>query len=270
MNDSDGMAGGKLLIDRPGEGVVRLTLNRPDARNALDHDLLDAITSSLERIEAEASTRCLIVTGAGGTFSAGYDISGIPEDTFERDAEALVAHPFTAALEALADFEWPTVAAINGHALGGGLELALTCDLRVCSREAKLGMPPAKLGLVYGHTGLQKFIDAIGVPATKELFLIGSTVDADWALRTGLVNRVTDDGEVEALSGEIAGEIAGNAPLSIKGNKHSIETLNSWQRLTSEQSDELIALREASFASEDMREGVRAFAEKRSAEWQGR
>ncbi len=120
----------------------------------------------------------MLLTGAPPVFSAGYDLSSFSAETFERDAEALVAHPFHAAMEAIAKHPWPTVAAINGHCLGGGLELAVTCDLRLCAAGAKLGMPPAKLGLVYGHTGLRKFLDTVGLARTKELFLTGRNFEA--------------------------------------------------------------------------------------------
>jgi enoyl-CoA hydratase/carnithine racemase len=267
---TEDLAGGKLLLDEPAEAVARLTLNRPDARNALDHELLDGIAAAMPTLDRGIEVRCVLITGAGQAFSAGYDIAGIPSESFERDAEALVAHPFHAALEAIAAHPWPVVAAINGHALGGGLELTLTCDLRLCSRSAVLGMPPAKLGLIYGHTGLQRFIDAIGVARTKELFLTGRNLPAERAEEIGLVHEVVDDERLESAGLELAAEVAANAPLSMKGNKHAIDTLNSYARLTAEQERELIELRRSCFASEDFREGISAFAEKRKPAWKGR
>jgi len=265
------LVGGKLLLDQPAEAVARLTLNRPESRNALDHELLDGLAEAMPKLDRGIELRCVVLTGAGGgAFSAGYDIAGIPEESFEREAEALVAHPFHAALEAIAAHPWPVIAAINGHALGGGLELTLTCDLRLASREAKLGMPPAKLGLIYGHTGLERFIDAVGLPRTKELFLIGRAIGAQRAEEIGLVHAVVDRDQLERAALELAAEIAGNAPLSMRGNKHAIDTLNSHARLTPEQERELIELRESCFASEDFREGIRAFAEKRKPLWKGR
>jgi enoyl-CoA hydratase/carnithine racemase len=267
---SDELAGGKLLLDEPADAVARLTLSRPEARNALDHDVLDAIAEAMPSLDRGIEVRCVLITGAGKAFSAGYDIAAIPSESFERDAEALVAHPFHQALEAVANHPWPVVAAINGHALGGGLELTLACDLRICAEGAKLGMPPAKLGLIYGHTGLRRFIDAIGAPRTKELFLTGRNIDASRAERLGLVNWVVGDGELEGAAVGLAAEIAANAPLSMKGNKHAIDTLNSYPRLTPEQERELIELRRSCFGSEDFREGIRAFAEKRAPRWKGR
>jgi len=264
------LAGGKLLLDEPAEAVARLTLNRPGSRNALDHETLNGIAEAMRTLDRGIEVRCVILTGSGGIFSAGYDIGGFSEDEFETEAESLVAHPFARGLDAVAAHPWPVLCAVNGHALGGALELTLCCDLRVCARGAKLGMPPAKLGLIYGHTGLQRFIDAIGVPRTKELFLTGDNVTAERAAEIGLVNRLADDDDLEAAAVELAAEIAANAPLSMRGNKHAIDTLSSYPRLTEEQERELIELRESCFRSADFREGVAAFAEKRKPVWKGR
>jgi len=264
------LAGGKLLLDQPAVAVARLTISNPERRNALDHEILDAIAEVLPQLNQGIENRCILITGAPPLFSAGYDIAGIPEASFERDAEALVAHPFHAAMEAIARHPWPTIAAINGHCLGGGLELAVTCDLRICAAGAKLGMPPAKLGLIYGHTGLRKFLDTIGLPYTKELFLTGRSVDAERAERIGLVNWVVDDDELEDEAVALAAVVAANAPLSMRGNRHAIDLLQANPELTEQQEAGLVALRESCFSSEDFREGIRAFAEKRAPQWTGR
>ena len=259
---------GQLLVDEPADGVVRLTISNPKKRNALDHAILDGISAA---VQEAGDARCLILTGADGMFSSGYDIGDIPDDVFAVEAEKLVAHPFTSALDALDASDVPTVAALPGHTIGGGLELALCCDLRVASDEIKLGMPPAKLGLVYSHTGIRRFIQAVGVPRTRELFLLGRNVDAATALAWGLVSRAVAPDAVEETSLDLARELAGNAPLSVRGNKRVIrELVAADMRLSDDVERELIALREACFESEDMREGVRAFAEKRPARWQGR
>lgn len=264
------LAGGKLLLDQPAEAVARLTITNPERRNALDHEILDAIAEVLPQLNQGIENRCVLITGAPPLFSAGYDIAGIPDASFERDAEALVAHPFHAAMEAIARHPWPTIAAVNGHCLGGGLELAITCDLRICAAGAKLGMPPAKLGLIYGHTGLRKFLDTIGLPYTKELFITGRNVDAERAERIGLVNWMVDDGELGDQAVALAAAVAANAPLSMRGNKHAIDLLQANPELTEQQEAGLVALRESCFSSEDFREGVRAFAEKRDPQWTGR
>jgi enoyl-CoA hydratase/carnithine racemase len=269
------LADGKLLVDEPADGVVRLTISNPTKRNALDHPILDAISATLSELAdpdgPETAARCLIVTGAHGMFSAGYDIGEIPEEEFEERAETLVAHPFTEAIDALAAFPRPTLAALPGHTIGGGLELALTCDLRVAAEGIKLGMPPAKLGLVYSHTGLRRFIDAIGAPRTRELFLLGRYIDASVAQSWGLVNYLADTDRLEQLTLELAGELAAGAPLAQRGNKRVIAALLQEQSsLAPEVERELIELRRASFASRDLREGMSAFAERRAPRWIGR
>jgi enoyl-CoA hydratase/carnithine racemase len=264
------LASGKLVLDHPAEAVARLTISNPERRNALDHEILEALAEVLPGLDRGVEIRCVVITGAGEVFSAGYDIADIPEETFATDAEALVAHPFQAAMEAVSAHPYPVLAAINGHCLGGGLELAIRCDLRLCAMGAKLGMPPAKLGLIYGHTGLARFIDVVGLARTKELFLTGRNLSAPRAMAIGLVHDTVLDSKLEVTALELASEVAANAPLSLRGNKHAIETLNSYSRLTREQERELIELRRSCFGSEDFREGIRAFAEKRRPEWRGR
>ena len=252
---------GELRVDHPADAVCRLTIHNPDKRNALDHEILDALAETLPRVDA----RCLLITAEGPVFSAGYDIANLEE------AQEIVAHPFTAAIEALDALPIPAVAALNGHAIGGGLELAVACDLRVAAAGAKLGMPPAKLGLIYSHTGLRRFVDTVGVARTRELFYTARNVTAERAEQWGLVNEVVPADELAGFAVEYAAGIAANAPLSLSGNKRVLrELLAAEGALDESVARELVELRDACFRTEDFAEGVRAFAEKRPPRWQGR
>jgi enoyl-CoA hydratase/carnithine racemase len=259
---------GELIVDRPASGVLRLAISNPAKRNALDHEILAAIRAQLSSLE---DTRCVMLTGRAGMFSSGYDIGKLDPEVFAEEAEKLVAHPFCDALAALDATDVPTLAVLTGPAIGGGLELALSCDLRLACDAIKLGMPPARLGLIYSHTGLRRFLDAIGEPRTRELFLLGRHIDAQTAQQWGLVNWVVERDELESTALELATQLAGNSPLSMAGNKRVLrELLHAEGALDPDVEREMLALRASSFQSQDLLEGVSAFAQKRTPSWKGR
>jgi len=268
---------GQLLSDRPAAGVLRLRISNPSKRGALDHAILDQIAHALDLLDRDV--RCVLLTGEPKLFSSGYDIGDIPAQRFGELAEPLVAHPYATAVEALDRCVVPVVASLTGHTIGGGLELAVCCDLRIARDDVKLGMPPAKLGLVYSHTGLQRFLDAIGEPRTRELFLRGKYIDATTAHQWGLINELVhvdgidearDAAQIDEQAVALASEIAANAPLSVQGNKRVLRALLDERRsVPAALEQELTALRKACFDSDDFREGVAAFAERRPAQWTG-
>ncbi|MGE4427905.1 MAG: enoyl-CoA hydratase/isomerase family protein [Solirubrobacteraceae bacterium] len=267
----------ELLSDRPADGVLRLRISNPDKRGALDHGILDALADAVTAASsADSGVRAILLTGVDRQFSSGYDLSDadaadVSDTQLAERAEGLVAHPFTAAIDALESTDLPTVAALPGPTMGGGLELAIVCDLRVAADDVRMAMPPARLGLVYAHTGLRRFVDVIGAPRTRELFLLGRPIDAATAHQWGLLNRVVPAEEIGTAGLDIAIGLAAGAPLSVRGNKRSLRILlDAAGELRREDEETLLALRRASFESDDLVEGLRAFAERRDPVWRGR
>jgi len=258
---------GTVHVEEPAPGVALLTLSNPDKRNALDRTLCESLRFALERLDA----RCVVLTGESRAFCAGYDIAELLEEGYDDGNDDESHHPFPTALAAIEAYPYPVVAALNGATIGGGLELAIACDLRIAADTAQLGMPPAKLGVVYSVAGLNRFLTTIGGARTRELFLTGKRIDAATAERWGLVNRVVEAEALPAAALELAVEIAGNAPLSLRGNKAGIRALvAAGGALDPVVADVLEAERRSAFESEDLREGLRAFGEKRPPEWRGR
>jgi enoyl-CoA hydratase/carnithine racemase len=260
----------ELIIEERGP-ICTITLNRPKKRNSLTPDLLIKLGSGLEGLKKENRVRCVVIRGSGDkVFSSGYDISAIGRIKDDMMRDYMDSHPLTIASNAIEGFPYPVIAMINGHAFGGGLELAVTCDLRVSSEGALFGMPPAKLGVVYSYTGIRKFLNLVGLGYTKELFLTGRNIDARRAERIGLVNYVLPQSELEEFTYKLASEISENAPLSMNTMK---EMINSWQRNQlmnpyDEESVKGMILRIQE--SEDYKEGRRAFSEKRKPRFLGK
>jgi enoyl-CoA hydratase/carnithine racemase len=256
---------GVLHVAEPVPGIARLTISNPEKRGALDCALLEALVSALAQLDA----RCVVLTGEGRAFCAGYDIEELMSEGYDDSVES--DHPFPAALAAIEAYPYPVLAALNGYTIGGGLELAIACDLRIAADTIQLGMPPAKLGVVYAHAGLNRFLTTIGGARTRELFLTGRRIDAITAERWGLVNEVVEVEALEQASLALAQEIAGNAPLSLRGNKAAISALVAAGGALDAATDAALeAERRAAFESEDLREGLRAFGARRLPAWRGR
>jgi enoyl-CoA hydratase len=249
------------------DGVAVLTVNRPDALNALDAETLGALRDRLVEVADEPDVRVVVLTGAGDrAFIAGADIeymSGLDVDEAKR--WGALGQEAGRLLETMPK---PTIAAVNGFALGGGCELALACDFRYAARNAKLGQPEVNLGIIPGWGGTQRLARTVGIGVAKELVLTGRMVDAEEALRIGLVNAVFDQGELVEKTLQSARALAAKGPLALAAAKSALN-----RALAGDHAENLE--REAEdfgelFASEDAKEGMTAFAEKREARFTGR
>jgi enoyl-CoA hydratase len=244
--------------------LATVTIDRPDALNALNHELILELGLALDLAEADLDVRALIVTGVGRAFVAGADIENLQrlDDGFSGREASLAGQDL---MNSLAALPFPTIAAINGYALGGGLELALAADLRVAAVGAKLGLPEVQLGLIPGYGGTQRLPRLIGLGRALDLILTGRHVGAEEALSLGLVNRVAED----ALAGarELARACLHNAPIALGLAK---EAVARGLDVTLPQGLEIEAdLFGMVVTTEDMKEGAAAFLEKRSPDFKG-
>ena len=249
------------------EQIARITFNRPNVLNALNRKTMDELGDCLKKVRADDAIRVLILTGAGEkAFIAGADINELSQQTPVNGREfTLYGQEIIHRLEKLGK---PAIAAINGFALGGGCELALACTLRIASRNAKLGQPEVKLGIIPGYGGSQRLPRLCGKGVAHELILTGEMIMADEALRIGLVNRVVEPGELLATAEAIARKIIANPPLAVK---YALEAVERGMEMPQEEGLYLEAtLFGLCCATQDMREGTRAFLEKRPPKFEGR
>jgi enoyl-CoA hydratase len=255
------------LLFEVSEQIARITFNRPNVLNALNRKTMDELGDCLKKVRADDAIRVLILTGAGEkAFIAGADINELSQQTPVNGREfTLYGQEIIHRLETLGK---PAIAAINGFALGGGCEVALACTLRIASRNAKLGQPEVKLGIIPGYGGSQRLPRFCGKGVAHELILTGEMITADEALRVGLVNRVVEPGELLATAEAIAKKIISNAPVAVK---YALEAVERGMEMPQEEGLYLEAtLFGLCCATQDMREGTRAFLEKRPPKFEGR
>ncbi|GIX48915.1 MAG: enoyl-CoA hydratase [Candidatus Tectimicrobiota bacterium] len=251
--------------------ITTLVLNRPEKHNALSPELLQCLHDTLQQLAAEGTTRVLILRGQGTqAFSSGYDIARLPQRSPEQpppqdDGTGL----FARVLAAVQAFPAPVLAMIYGFCMGGGLELAAACDVRLAADTARFCMPPARLGVLYSGEGLLRFINLIGIANTSEIFFTACTFDAQRAHAMGLVNHVVPAAELEACTYAMASQIARNAPLSVQFTKRVLALVQRFQDFSAH-AEEIRRLRQRCLQSEDFQEGRRAFLEKRPPRFQGR
>lgn len=248
------------------DGVAVLTLNRADARNALSKDVVARGQAALDVLSADSAVRCVVVTGAGDkAFCAGADLKERLAMSLEQTRAFLDA--LGGFCNTLAAFRVPTIAAINGVAFGGGLELALCCDMRLAATSAVVGLPEVKLGIIPGAGGTQRLARACGMAVAKSLILTGRKIDAEQALRLGVVSEVVPNGSLAQHALAWAKDVVEAGPLAVATAKQAIE--EGWGQPMPEALATERRCYEVVLASHDRQEGLRAFVEKRTAKYTG-
>jgi enoyl-CoA hydratase len=256
------------MISKLEDGVGWMVFNNPERHNAISLQMWEAALEIMAGFAADPAVRVMVVTGAGGkAFASGADISKFKDERQEADALAHYQATTQKAYSAIQSMAIPTIAMIRGYCIGGGTAAAVCCDLRICTENAKFGVPAAKLGLGYGMQRAQPLVDLVGPAYAKEMFFTGRQFDAREAERMGLVNRVVPDDQLEATVNELARTIADNAPLTVRTAKLVVGELMKDARDRDVAATERAV--EACFASNDYKEGQAAFAEKRKPRFTG-
>jgi enoyl-CoA hydratase len=262
------MATEKVLAEKLG-AVGRLTFNNPERHNAVSLEMWEAVADVLAEFAAAAEIRVVVVTGAGGkSFVSGADISKFEDERASAEALARYTRATEAAATSLTTIAKPTIAMIDGYCIGGGMAVALSCDLRICSDNSRFAIPAARLGIGYGYAHLRRLVDQVGPAYAKEILFTARHFDAGEALAMGLVNRVVPSAGLEAAVAEVTESIADNAPLTLAAAKIVVgEVLKDADERDLEACDRVV---KKCFDSADYVEGRRAFMEKRKPRFTGR
>jgi enoyl-CoA hydratase len=262
----------QLLLIQTENNICTLTLNRPEKKNSLSLELVELLGLTLKELAGDDAIRTVILRGAGNeAFCSGFDIGSLPTQSgADADQRLKSLDQVESLLQRLVSFPYPVIAMLNGFAFGLGCELSVCCDIRIGAQDIRMGMPPARLGLVYPWAGLLRFIQSIGLQSTKEMFFTGRTYTGRRIKELGLVDYLVPGDDLEEFTYAMAKEIAGNAPLALKGIKKVINMLMKSSRLNETQSGEAQAIFRATLLSADMQEGQSAFLEKRKPRFKGK
>ena len=256
------------MLSRKEGGVGTLIFNNPERHNAVSLEMWEAASGILADFAADKAIRVVVLTGAGGkAFVSGADISKFESERSSKEAIDRYNEAVDKANTAVYEFPKPTIAMISGYCIGGGVGLALCCDLRICSDNSKFGVPAAKLGLGYGYTGIKKLVDVVGPSFAKEIFYTARQFTAAEAQVMGLVNRVLPGDELEKYVKDYAETISGNAPLTVDAVKYIVgQVVTPESKRDLQKCADLVA---QCFASNDYTEGRKAFMEKRKPAFTG-